>query len=365
MAEPIIVFDKLNKWYGNNFHVLRDIDPNRALGERIVSCGPSDSGRIWAQLRLWLIATLLVMPPAWAFDLQSHRGARGLMPENTLAAFEHALRLGVTTLELDIAITADGIPVVSHDPALNPAITRDASGQWLKGKGPLIRSLTLAQLQAYDVGRADPSSDYGRTLLSQQAQDGQRIPTLASVFALVRRLGANTVRFDMETKIFPNRPDDTLDVSAFVDTVLQAIRTAGMSNRVMIQSFDWRSLRLIQQREPTIETVYLTMEYARSNNVRDSAWTAGMLWRDHASTAHMVKASGGTTWSPNFNHIDAPAVKRAQQLGLKVIPWTVNEPADMDRLISWGVDGIISDYPDRLRDAMRRAGLPLPPPIAQ
>lgn len=320
---------------------------------------------VGAKLRLMVIATLLaVMTPTWAFDLQGHRGARGLMPENTLAAFEHALRLGVTTLELDIAITADGVPVVSHDPALNPAITRDASGLWLQGRGPLIRSLTLEQLQAYDVGRADPSSDYGRGFPQQQPQDGQRIPTLAAVFALVKRLGADTVRFDIETKIFPNRPADTLDVPAFVDTLLQAIREAGMSQRVMVQSFDWRSLRLVQQREPAIETVYLTTESARSNNVRDSAWTAGMLWRDHVSTAHMVKASGGRTWSPNFNQIDAQAVKNAQQLGLKVIPWTVNEASDMDRLITWGVDGIISDYPDRLRDAMRRAGLPLPTPAS-
>ena len=325
---------------------------------RILRCLPD-----WTRLRLMLIVTLLLMPSAWAFDLQGHRGARGLMPENTLAAFEHALRLGVSTLELDIAITADGMPVVSHDAALNPAITRDSSGQWIKGKGPLIHALTLEQLQTFDVGRVDPASSYARSLPDQQAQDGQRVPTLASVFALVRRLGADTVRFDMETKIAPNRPADTPDVAAFVDTVLQAIRAAGVTKRVMIQSFDWRSLRLIQQLEPAIETVYLTTESARSNNVRDSAWTAGMLWRDHASTAHMVKASGGTTWSPNFNQIDAQAVKRAQQLGLKVIPWTVNDPSDMDRLIGWGVDGIISDYPDRLRDAMRRAGLPLPVPI--
>lgn len=313
-----------------------------------------------------VVAALLLLaqaPPACAFDLQGHRGARGLLPENTLAAFEHALRLGVSTLELDIAITADGIPVVSHDPALNPAVARDASGQWLKGKGPLIKSLTLAQLQAYDVGRIDPASEYGRSFATQQPSDGQRIPTLASVFALVKNLGADTVRFDIETKIFPNRPDDTLSVAEFVHTLLPVIRQAGMTSRVMIQSFDWRSLQLIQKLEPAIETVYLTMEFAKANNVRDSAWTAGIAWRDHASPAHMVKASGGTTWSPNFNHIDASKVKAAHQLGLKVIAWTVNEPADMDRLIGWGVDGIISDYPDRLREAMQRAGLMLPTPV--
>ena len=308
-------------------------------------------------------ALLLALIPAHAFDLQSHRGARGLLPENTLAAFQRALELGVDTLELDIAITADAIPVISHEPALHPALTRDTQGQWIRAPAPLIRSLTLAQLRQYDVGRLDPSNEYARQFREQQPRDGQRIPTLAELFQLVRDLGADKVKFDIETKVFPDRPDATVAPQEFVDILLKAIQQAGMTHRVMIQSFDWRTLRMIQQREPSIETVYLTMEFARANNVRDSNWTAGMSWRDHASTAHMVKASGGATWSPNFNHVDASKVKLAQQLGLKVIPWTVNEPADMDRLIDWGVDGIISDYPDRLRAAMQRAGLTPPPPL--
>ena len=135
------------------------------------------------------------------FDLQGHRGTRGHLPENTIAAFEKALAIGVTTLEMDAAITADGVVVVSHDPALNPAITRDAGGQWLKGRGPLIRHLTLAQLQAYDVGRIDPESDYARQFPAQQGRDGERLPTLAAVFARVKALGADHVRFDIETKI--------------------------------------------------------------------------------------------------------------------------------------------------------------------
>lgn len=316
-----------------------------------------------AVVRMCALAALLALAPASAFDLQGHRGARGLMPENTLAGFAHALRLGVRTLELDIAITADGVPVVSHDPALNPALTRDASGRWLAGPGPLIRSLTLAQLQAYDVGRLDPSSEYARTFPAQQARDGERIPTLAAVLALVRHMGANTVRLNIETKLFPSRPEGTADPATFVDNVLDVVRAAGMTPRVSIQSFDWRSLRLVRQREPAIPTVFLTTASARFDNTRDSRWTAGMDWREHASIAHMVKDGGGSVWSPNLNQIDAASVRAAQQLGLQVIPWTVNEVADMDRLIGWGVDGIITDYPDRLRDAMQRAGLPLPPPI--
>ena len=315
-------------------------------------------------LRLFLIlATLAVAGCAQTFDLQGHRGARGLMPENTLAAFEHALQIGVSTLELDIAITADGTPVISHDPALTPAITRDASGQWIKNRGPLIKSLTLAELHRFDVGRSDPQSAYGRQFPRQQPRDGQRIPTLASLFQLVNELGADRVRFDIETKIFPNAPDETLAPEAFVDRLLPVIRQFGMTRRVMIQSFDWRTLRLVQQLEPTIETVYLSAQTPNADTLRDGSWTAGMLRADHASVAHMVKASGGRTWAPLFTNVDEAAIKTAHTIGIKVVPWTVNESTDMDRLIAWGVDGIISDYPDRVREAMARAGLPLPTPV--
>ena len=303
--------------------------------------------------------------PALAFDLQAHRGGRGLRPENTLAAFENAIRMGVTTLELDIAITADGVAVISHEPALYPGTARDGDGRWLKEPGPLIRSLTLAEVQRYDVGRLNPDSAYGKPFATQQPADGQRIPTLASLFALVEKLGANDVQFDIETKIFPHRPTDTVTPEVFVDTLLAAIRAAGVTRRVMIQSFDWRTLALVQRLEPALRTVYLTIESRNSNNVQDPAWTAGRVARDYPSVAHMVKAAGGTIWAPNFNNIDAGSAQRAHELGLQLVPWTVNEEADMRRLIEWGVDGIITDYPDRLREVMRERGLALPPGVSR
>lgn len=311
----------------------------------------------------WIVCLLLTLAvPAQAFDLQAHRGGRGLLPENTLAAFEQAIKLGVTTLELDIAITADGVAVITHDPALNPAFVRDAGGRWLKETGPLVKSLTLAQVQGYDVGRLNPDHAYGKTFAGQQALDGQRIPTLASLFALVKRLNANEVQFDIETKLSPTRPYDTLAPEAFVKTLLATISEAGMTGRVMIQSFDWRTLDLVQRLQPGMRTVYLTIQSRNSNNVADPAWTGGRLLRDHASVAHMVKAAGGAIWSPNFNNIEQAAVKQAHDLGLQLIPWTVNEPVDMRRLIDWGVDGIITDYPDRLRAVMKELGMPLPVP---
>lgn len=308
-----------------------------------------------------LVLAAMLCPPLLAFDLQGHRGARGLAPENTLPAFARALDLGVTTLELDVGITADGVVVVSHDPALNPALTRDASETWLQARGPLLKALTHARLQAYDVGRIAPESSYARTFAAQQAQDGTRIPALAQVFDLVKARGA-AVRFNIETKLNPLKPEDTVTMEAMTDALLKVVREAGMRERVSIQSFDWRSLQRVQQLEPAIPTVYLTVQTLNNNNVNDPAWTAGLRLADHGSVPRMVKAAGGTTWSPNAGALTEALVREAQALGLKVVPWTINEPADMDRFIAWGVDGIITDYPDRLRDAMQRRGLPLPPP---
>lgn len=319
------------------------------------------SWRAWG----WLGGLIFLALPAHAFDLQAHRGGRGLLPENTLASFENALRMGVTTLELDIAITSDGIPVISHDSALNPAITRDANGKWLKERGPLINSLTLAQVQSYDVGRIDPASRYATEFPQQQARDGQHIPTLAALFKLVNELGANDVHFDMETKINPHYPQSTLAPEAFVNTLLAVIRQAGMTRRVMVQSFDWRTLELLHQLEPGLRTMYLTIEAPDFNTLVDGSWSAGHLLKNHGgSVPRMVRASAGQAtgviWAPNQSNLSASLVKEAQALNLQVIPWTINQQAQMERLIDWGVDGIITDYPNRLRETLGLKGMTLP-----
>lgn len=315
--------------------------------------------------RVGLAALAFLSLQVFAFDLQAHRGGRGLLPENTLAAFENAIRMGVTTLELDIAITADGVPVVSHDASLNPAFTRNPVGQWLTASGPLIKTLTLAQVQAYDVGRLNPTHPYTKEFPDQSPRDGQRIPTLAALFKLVNDLGAVDIHFDMETKINPHNPGSTLDPEPFVQTMLKVIREAGMTRRVMVQSFDWRTLELLHALEPGLRTMYLTIDSTHFNTLKDGSWTAGHLLSENAgSVPRTVKASAGAAtgiiWAPNFNNLSPGLLKEAHDLGLLVIPWTVNQPAQMQRLIDWGVDGIISDFPDRLREVMGRNGMPLP-----
>ncbi|MDP2034717.1 MAG: glycerophosphodiester phosphodiesterase [Polaromonas sp.] len=310
-----------------------------------------------------LVMAAAVAPPAAAFDLQGHRGARGLAPENTLPAFERALAIGVSTLELDIGLTADGVVVITHDPYLNPLFTRDAGGQWLAGRGPLIRSLNFAQLQAYDVGRIQPGTPYANTFANQQPLDGTRIPTLAALFERVKLLGATGVRFNIETKLNPEQPADTASAEQMTEALLKVVRDAGMLGRVSIQSFDWRTLQIVQRLEPSIPTVYLSIQTANTNNISSGAWTAGFKIAEHASVPAMVKAAGGAVWSPNGGALTQALVQQAQALGLKVIPWTINQAADMERLIAWGVDGLITDYPDRLREVLRQRQLPLPAPL--
>ncbi|MDP3413798.1 MAG: glycerophosphodiester phosphodiesterase family protein, partial [Polaromonas sp.] len=242
--------------------------------------------------------------------------------------------------------------------------TRDATGQWLPaGRGPLIRSLSLAQLQAYDVGRIQPGTPYASTFGNQQPLDGTRIPTLAALFERVKLLGAGGVRFNIETKLNPEQPADTASPEQMTEALLKVVRDAGMLGRVSIQSFDWRTLQIVQRLEPSIPTVYLSIQTANSNNIASGAWTAGFKIADHASVPAMVKAAGGAVWSPNGGALTQALVQQAQALGLKVIPWTINQAGDMDRLIGWGVDGLITDYPDRLREVMRQRQLPLPPSL--
>jgi glycerophosphoryl diester phosphodiesterase len=314
-----------------------------------------------------LAAAALALAPlfACAFDLQGHRGARGLAPENTLPAFAAALSLGVSTLELDTAITRDGVVVVSHDARLNPDITRGPDGRWLNPPTRAVRELTLDALGHYDVGRIKPGSEYSYLYPDQKRMDGVRVPTLAQVFALARSAGNADVRFNIEIKTSPEKPADTLAPEAYAKALLEMIEREGMSSRVIIQSFDWRALKSVQALAPSIPTSYLSSQQRFLDNIaagkaEGSAWTAGVQFRDHGSIPKMVKAAGGAIWSPYYPELSADLVKEAHALGLKVIPWTANKTEDMARLIDWGVDGLITDRPDFLRDVMAGKNLPLP-----
>jgi glycerophosphoryl diester phosphodiesterase len=199
--------------------------------------------------------------------------------------------------------------------------------------------------------------------------DGVRIPALTELFELVRHRGAHHVRFNIETKLTPTSGGETPDPETFTAAFVKAVRAAGLTARVSLQSFDWRTLVIARRVAPEIERVCLTMDGGPGDTLqrgRDgpSPWTAGFDIDDFGgSTPRLVSAAGCAVWSPLFRDITPQTLAELKSLGLKVIPWTVNEPAEMARLIGLRVDGIITDYPDRLRAVMTEKDMPLPPPV--
>ena len=261
----------------------------------------------------------------------------------------------MTTLETDLAVTGDGVVVISHDPVLNPDLTRGPDGKWLATAGPAIRTLSAADLARYDIGRVNPESRYGKLYPEQKPADGERFPTLAQVFAL----GGPPLRFNIEIKTDPTKPDVTLDPARFAELVVKQVRDARASDRTTIQSFDWRGLLAARRLAPEIATACLSIESNNMDTVRraggqPSPWLGGLDLQAHGgSLPRLAQAAGCAVWSPFWRNVTANTVKEAQGLGLKVIPWTVNDPAEMTRLIAFGVDGLITDYPDRARTVLK------------
>ena len=280
-----------------------------------------------------------------SIELQGHRGARGLFPENTLAGFAGARAIGVDTIELDVAMTADNVVVVSHDPALNPDITRTSDGAWLTRHGPPISSLRAADLKRYDVGRIRPGSAYAAEFPDQAPRDGAHIPTLEDVLRIDPR-----VKFNIELKTFPLQPELTADGANMAAAVVSVADATGTTGRITVQSFDWRGLRHLRRTRPDVRLAWLTraaiLPQAR-------VWWDGPEPSDYGgSIPRAVAAEGGPIWAPAHADLTEESLAEARDLGLLVIAWTVNRPDDMRRLIGWGVDGLITDRPDIARRVM-------------
>ena len=288
-----------------------------------------------------------------------HRGAAGLMPENTLAGFSRACELGVDAVELDVLIAADGEAVVYHDFHLKPDLTRKPDGLWLNsGLPPAIRDLQLADLKRYDVGRLKPGSRYSRRYPEQQSADGERIPTLREVIGLHKKKCDPASQLWIEIKTTPEKPDLTPAPEAVSEKVVSILRSEGVSDRARILSFDWRNLVHVQKIAPDIPTVYLSLEGVRLNNIKPgqpgaSPWMAGLDIDDFSgSIPRAIQAAGGHSWAGYYKHMRTANIQTAHQLGIQVFVWTPDNPSDMKRLIEMGVDGIITNRPDRLRSIL-------------
>lgn len=267
-------------------------------------------------------------------DVQGHRGCRGLMPENTIPAMLKALELGVTTLELDVVITKDQQVVLSHEPFFNHEIATEPNGELVTEaaeKSLNIFQMNMEEVSRYDVGmRVHPR-------FPDQVKIKVAKPSLEALFDSVKTYCKQTGKplpfFNIETK--SNPATDAIYHPApalFVDLLMAVITKKGMQEKAMIQSFDFRTLQYLHQKYPTMATVALVEDF------------------DKTPFERQLNKLGfvPTVYSPNFVLVDSILVAACQQKNIRLIPWTVNDTADMKRMKALGVDGIITDYPDRL-----------------
>jgi glycerophosphoryl diester phosphodiesterase len=322
----------------------------------------------------------LPAPGPRQFDIEAHRGGIGLTTENTLQGFARALELGVTTLELDVQITEDQFAVVSHDRQVSdqkcddtePAFANDPEFPYV---GDFIKDLTLAQVTTLDCGQ--PLPDFPQ----QTVVEGARIPLLSEVLALVNCYKANQVWLNIETKVEAGAPEQTAPREQFVQVTAREIREAGLLNRVTIQSFDWGALMRMREVEPGLPLVALTnRDFLQTGQPGASPWLGGIdiddfggslvaaaasFGADAISPVHGFPQNGKVT-DPGYEPYTTPElVAEAHAAGLAVVPWTIDDPATMTSLIDAGVDGLITNYPDRLRSLLAERGLPVPDTYAQ
>lgn len=302
------------------------------------------------------------------FDVQGHRGARGRRPENTLSAFEYAIALGVTTLELDTGISADGVVVVCHNPVIHPALCIDGCGDRLPAFPPLyLKDLTLEEIQSFDCGSLNPDP---QQFPQQIPVPGAYIPTLQQVFDLAEARNPQ-IRYNIESKVNPLHPQNTHNPKEFAEKLVALIEQNQLTDRAMIQSFDWRVLHRVKQLNPTIQTVALIVHHVqghttlRSPTGGTSPFLADFDFHDfQGNLAALLQATGYiNVYSPNFETLlpESPnfiqSVQELHAAGFPVIPWTVNHPNLMQHLIDLGVDGLITDFPDILLQVLQEKNL--------
>ena len=278
----------------------------------------------------------MAQPPARPFDSQGHRGARGLLPENSIAGAELAVAHGMTTVELDLAVSRDRQLVVSHEPHFNPTICE------LDGTGYDDRT-SLYTLDYADIARVDCGRKGHPEYPTQRRQPSPK-PTLAALVtaadAKARSLGRPLPAYNIELKSDPELDEAyTPSPADFVDLVVAEVDRLGIGDRSNIQSFDPRPLRLLRAKRPDLRIAYLVgVPRSLANVEQDLGFRPDI-------------------YSPHHLTLTSAQIEAYHRAGVAVIPWTVNDVTRMRTLLAWGVDGMISDYPDRLAGVLASAGI--------
>lgn len=291
--------------------------------------------------------------------LVGHRGARGVMPENTLEGFEFTVKSGVVALEFDVVMTRDDVPVVTHNHQLLNAATRGTDGHWLVGEELKLSELSLADLRSFDVGGLDGRTVYGQRFPDQAFLSDIRVPRLADLLDMALQPGGDKILFLLEMKSDPDLLDTPKATETLVSEVVKAVRARGLEQQTVLHSFDWNLLEVCHRIAPEMPRSFLTQ--LPENNDDPGEDSPKNIAPDFASLTVSVPQAvadvGGQMWCPYYLDVTPELVAQAHGLGLLVTTWTVNDVADMHRMIDAGVDGICTDYPGRAQRVLLERGL--------
>ncbi len=290
--------------------------------------------------------------------IYGHRGARGDLPENTLGGFKYLFENKISAYETDILLTKDLIPVVYHDFRLNPALTTNSKGNWIENDDIKIFDLSYDQLSKFKIGSIDKKSKYGRKFDNQKSLGEVNIPKLSDLLKLTSDNISDDLIINLEVKSTPVEDNLTPPPNVMANLIIDEVNKTKLKDKVIFSSFDWKVLREIKNIDSKISRGYLTSEL--KGKVYDkSPWLDFMsIYNiDSRELPRLIKTLGGETWHPKREDIDKDMVRISHEEGLLVNVWTVNEKYEMLRMIEYGVDGIITDYPLRLKKLCEENGI--------
>ena len=286
-----------------------------------------------------------------------HRGARGMVPENTMVGFKSTIELGINLLEFDVVLCADGIPVITHNHALHAPTCKRVGGDFIDHE-PKVLDLTWSQLQCFEVGRLDSSTQYGQRFPDQFQFDGIKVPQLDELLAYVASFSDNSIYLMLEIKSDPTQLNNDIFRRKLVTEIVQRVHAFDLVEQTLLHSFDWRILEECRSLAPEFPTSFLTQINHNPADVdEDSSLAVGPNLKDVGDNiADIILEQGGSLWCPNVQDITTDALTRAKNLGLVTAVWTVNALEEIDRMIEYGVDAIITDYPGRVQQRLADYG---------
>ena len=277
------------------------------------------------------------------------------MVENSISGLKYAFDLGIRAVEFDVVISKDNIPVLFHDYRLNTDLVKDSSGNWITDKNMKLRDLTYEEISKYTIESVKPDTKYAKRFKNQQSAKGEKIPKLTDFFKLVTEDKYKDAFLNLEIKSTLTQENVTPNPEKTVSLILKDIKEFNLEDRTLITSYDWRILYELKKQNPNVLRGFITLQQdlptTKKNVYENSPWMVKKYPMEELFLLpNIIKSLEGHVWSVFYRDVTKQNVELAHKHGLATCVWTVNREKDIIRMIEYGVDGIITDYPKKVQE---------------